>query len=564
MNARPSALSPPVDWTPWPVAFARRYRERGYWTGETLHGHLAKVCASGPERIAVVCGTRRWSYAELDRRIRRTAAGLARLGIARGDRVLVQLPNIAEFHVACFALFRLGAWPVFALPAHREAELDHFVRITDACACITVDREAGFDHRAMMRQLRERHASLREVIVVRTGDGQEDDGCQDFETLQVGPSDAEPAVDVQHDASAVAFLQLSGGSTGTPKLIPRTHDDYLYSIRESASICGFDSRTVYLCVLPAAHNFPMSSPGAFGTFHVGGCVVMARHPSPAHCLDLVARERVNATALVPALALAWMESPALANADLSSLALVQVGGAHLARDVARRLASRFDATLQQVFGMAEGLVNYTRLDDPLDLVVSSQGRPISPDDEIRIVDDADRDVAEGEVGHLLTRGPYTIRGYYRAGAHNERAFTADGFYRTGDRVRRLASGHLVVEGRAKDQINRGGDKIAAEEIESHLMTHPRVFDAALVAMPDRWLGEKACAFVVVRGPAPTARELLHYVRGRGIAAYKIPERIEFIDALPRTPVGKVDKRALRGRIVEVLAAPISPPAEPTP
>ena len=541
MNAMHTDDIAGADFTPWPENLARRYRERGYWTGTTLHGRLAEVAAAQPERIAVVCGERRWSYAELDRRVRGTAAGLARLGIARGDRVVLQLPNVAEFHVACFALFRIGALPVFALPAHREAELGHFVAHTGARAAITVGREAGFDHAALMRRLRERHPCLRELVVVGGAEG-----CHDFDALGAGGTGHD--ADGCDDASAVAFLQLSGGSTGTPKLIPRTHDDYLYSVRESARICGFDADTRYLCVLPAAHNFPMSSPGAFGTFHAGGCVVMARHPEPGHAFALIERERVTATALVPALALAWLESGARARADLSSLRLIQIGGAHLARDVARRMIGSFDARLQQVFGMAEGLVNYTRPDDPPDLVASTQGRPISDDDEIRIVDDGDHDVRGGEIGHLLTRGPYTIRGYYRADAHNRLAFTADGFYRTGDRVRRLASGHLVVEGRSKDQINRGGDKIAAEEIESHLLTHPAVFDAALVAMPDRWLGEKACAFVVLRQTVPP-RELQQYLRTRGLAAYKVPERVEIVDVLPRTAVGKVDKRALRARFV---------------
>lgn len=534
MNARTAPAG--RDFTPWPDSFARRYRERGYWQGQTLHGRLAEVAARQPDRLALVCGERRWSYAMFDARIRGTAAGLHRLGIGRGDRVVLQLPNIAEFHVACFALFRLGALPVFALPAHREAEIGHFIEHTGARACITVAREGGFGHAALFRRLQARLPQLRDVIVVGEAEG----GIA-FDALDRGDDVA--AVD---DATAVAFLQLSGGSTGTPKLIPRTHDDYLYSLRESARICGFGPDTRYLCVLPAAHNFPMSSPGAFGTFHAGGCVVMARQPDPASSFRLIARERITATALVPALALAWLESKARLDADLSSLALLQVGGAHLPRDVARRLMDGLEARLQQVFGMAEGLVNYTRLDDADEAIASTQGRPISEDDEIRIVDDADRDVPEGEVGHLLTRGPYTIRGYYRADAHNRDAFTTDGFYRTGDRVRRLASGHLVVAGRAKDQINRGGDKIAAEEVESHLMTHPAVFDAALVAMPDRWLGEKACAFVVLRDALPP-RELQEYLRGRGIAAYKVPERIELLESLPRTAVGKVDKRALRAR-----------------
>ncbi|MBX9403242.1 (2,3-dihydroxybenzoyl)adenylate synthase [Lysobacter sp. BMK333-48F3] len=526
---------------PWPADFARRYRERGYWAGIGLYTRLAQVAAQHPQRIALVCGERRWTYAEFDRRVRAFAAGLRRIGIVARDRVVLQLPNLAEHYVACYALFRIGALPVFALPAHRRAEIGYFVGHAQARAAIVADRDGGFDYRDLLRELQAEHACLQQAIVV--GEAQE---FHAFDALYDAPLPTGDPADGP-DAGEVAFLQLSGGSTGVPKLIPRTHDDYLYSVRASARICGLDERCVYLCALPAAHNFPMSSPGALGVFDAGGCVVLARRPEAEACFELIQRERVSLTAVVPALALAWLESGARRRYDLSSLDTIQIGGAHLAGDVARRVPEAFGCRLQQVFGMAEGLVNYTRDDDPAELALTSQGRPISEDDEIRIVDDEDVDVAEGEIGHLLTRGPYTIRGYYRAQAHNARAFTADGFYRTGDRVRRLPSGHLVVEGRAKDLVNRGGEKIAAEEVESHLLAHPAVFDAALVAMPDRWLGEKSCAFVVLREPAPAPRELQRFVRERGVAAYKVPDRIEVLAQLPRTAVGKIDKKALRAR-----------------
>jgi len=181
--------------------------------------------------------------------------------------------------------------------------------------------------------------------------------------------------------------------------------------------------------------------------------------------------------------------------------------------------------------MAEGLICYTGIDDPDEVVVNTQGRPMSPADEIRVVDHADRDVASGEVGHLLTRGPYTIRGYYAVPEHNAATFTADGC--------------LVVEGRAKDLINRGGEKITAEEVEDLLLAHPAVFDVAVVGMPDAAYGERICAFVIARGDRPRAGDLTRFLRARGLAGYKIPDRIEFIDAFPQTGVGKTSRRALR-------------------
>ncbi|WP_436534825.1 (2,3-dihydroxybenzoyl)adenylate synthase [Actinoplanes sp. HUAS TT8] len=497
----------------WPDDFAERYRKLGYWTGQTLFELL-----TDSDHLAV--GD--LSYRRLRDRSLRLAAGLNHSGVRRGDRVVVQLPNVTEYFEVIFALFRLGALPVFALPAHRASEIGYFCSHTAAVAFITEHAELA--------------AAAGDARVILIGDLAAIDG--DPDTLPPGPN-----------PSDLAFLQLSGGSTGLPKLIPRTHDDYLYSVRESAAICGLTPDSVYLAVLPVAHNFTMSSPGVLGVFHAGGRVVLAPQPDPATVFPLIARERVTITAVVPPIAHLWLDSVSLAT-DLSSLEVLQVGGAKLADSVAERVRPVLGSQLQQVFGMAEGLVNYTRLDDPDDVVLHTQGRPISPDDEVLIVDDDDRPVPDGTVGHLLTRGPYTIRGYWNAEEHNRTAFTADGFYRTGDLVRRRPDGYLVVEGRAKDQINRGGEKIAAEEVENHLLTHPAVHDVAVVAVPDPYLGERTCAYVVARAgtTAPKLSEVRTYLRERGLAEYKIPDRVRVLDTFPVTGVGKVSRRELRAAL----------------
>jgi 2,3-dihydroxybenzoate-AMP ligase len=525
--------APLPGFTPWPETFAARYRERGYWIGEPLDAMLRRHARATPGKTALVDAENRMSYAELDARADRLAAGFARLGLAAQDRAIVQLPNVAEFFEVVFALFRLGAIPVFALPAHRDTELEHFCRIAEARAWIVPDRADGCDYRALAHRVRGRLASPPTVIVA--GEAQEFVALDSLYDAQCEPP--------PRDASEVALMQLSGGSTGVPKLIPRTHDDYLYSVRASADICGLTPESVYLCVLPAGHNFPLSSPGTLGTLFAGGTVVLARTPEPAHCFQLIRDEGVTLTGVVPPIALLWRQ----ATADLPGLldgVTLQVGGAHLDPAAARGLVKTLGCRLQQVFGMAEGLVNYTR--DADSLVYETQGRPISPDDEVRIVDDVDRDLPDGETGHLLTRGPYTLRGYYRAPEHNAAAFTPDGYYRTGDLVRRLPSGHLQVVGRAKAQINRGGEKIAAEELETLLREHPAVADCAVVAVPDAWLGEKTCACIVARDPAapPRRADFAAHLRQLGIAAYKTPDRVLALAAFPRTGVGKTDRRAL--------------------
>lgn len=529
----------------WPAEAASRYRALGYWTGETFRALLDRQAALHGARTAVVGGDERWSYAGLRDRAERAAAGLLALGLEPGDRVVVQLPNVPAFLVAVFALFRAGLVPVFALPAHRLTEIAHFATRAEARALIVPDRHDGFDHVALAEAVARGVPSLRHVVVAGASDRHPRLDALD------GARDALPPVGGA-DPADVALVQISGGSTGLSKLIPRTHADYLYSIRASNGICGVTADSVYLAALPAAHNFPMSSPGIFGALLAGGTVVMAPAPAPEVAFPLIAAEGVTITGLVPPLALLWLRAAPRSRHDLSSLRLLQVGGAKLMPEVARRIAPVLGCRLQQVFGMAEGLVNYTRPDDADEVVTETQGRPISPDDELLIVDDDGRPVADGTPGHLLTRGPYTIRAYHDDPAANARAFTPDGYYRTGDVVTRVAGGNLVVQGRATDHINRAGEKVSAEEVEDHLIAHPAVFDAAVVSMPDPFLGERICAVLVADGPAPDAAAIRAWMRGRDIAAFKVPDQILFVDAFATTAVGKVSRKSLRAALRERL------------
>ncbi|SDW08303.1 (2,3-dihydroxybenzoyl)adenylate synthase [Paenibacillus sp. PDC88] len=528
--------------TAWPQEAADKYRQAGYWQGITFGEMLKQRAAEYGDHLAVVSGSKRWSYRELDQKADRLAAGLMKLGIKKEDRVVLQLPNIAEFALVIFALFRMGALPVFALPSHRKSEIKYLAEYSEAVAYIIPDKYSGFNYCSLAEEVVTELPSLQHVIVV--GDP---GSFLSFEELDQEPL---PLPDVR--SGDVAFLQLSGGSTGLPKLIPRTHDEYIYSLHGSAEICGLNESSVYMATLPAAHNFPLSSPGVLGTLYAGGRVVMSPGPSPDEAFRLIEQEQVTITALVPPLALVWLEAAKTRKEDLSSLEVLQVGGANFTTEAAIKVNAAFDCTLQQVFGMAEGLVNYTRLDDPEELILYTQGRPISPDDEIRIVDEDDVPVAPGEIGHLLTRGPYTIQGYYKADEHNKKAFTKDGFYRTGDLVRLTKEGYLVVEGRAKDQINRGGEKVAAEELENHLLAHEGVYDAAVVSMPDAFLGERTCAYIIPKDTKLTLQDIRRFLRDRGVADYKIPDRVECVESFPMTAVGKVSKKALREKIAAEL------------
>ena len=456
--------------------------------------------------------------------------------------MVIQLGNTPVYYAVVWGLFRAGLIPVFALAAHRITEIAHFARKSQASAYIAVERYEGFDYRTLARELVALpDAAVRHVVIA--GDAAE------FQALDALPAAPDLLPTSDPDPQSVAFLQISGGSTGLSKLIPRTHDDYIYSFRASNDICGIGPDSVYLVALPAAHNFPMSSPGALGVFYAGGTVVLSPSPSPDVAFPIIAAEGVTDLGLVPPLALLWAQAAERTPHDLSSLRTLQVGGAKLTPEAARRVVATLPVRLQQVFGMAEGLVNYTRLDDDEDTVLGTQGRPISPGDEVLVVDDDGQPVPDGQVGYLLTRGPYTIRCYHNDASANARSFTEDGFYRTGDMVVRRPSGHLVVQGRAHDHINRAGEKISAEEVEDHLLAHPQVFDVAVVSIPDEYLGERICAFVIPRqDQKPRPPEIKAWMRGRGVAAFKIPDQIVLVDAFEVTAVGKTSRKELRARL----------------
>jgi 2,3-dihydroxybenzoate-AMP ligase len=519
----------------WPREVAKSYRESGFWTGETLGDFLEGRAQLYRHRVAVVDERSSRTYFELNKRASVLAQAFQSRGIQKHDRVIIQLSNCVEWFEVCFSLFRIGAIPVVAQPAHREFEIGHFLKQTAAVAYVAEDSHSGFDFVEFAEALVKSSSTLRHVFI-RGRAGK----FTSLSSLLGHTLSRQPPV----HASEVALLQLSGGSAGAPKLIPRTHADYLYSIRRSAEICRLNQETVSLVALPISHNFPLSSPGALGALHVGGKVVLSKSPTPDCAFPWVKQQRPTITGLVPSLARLWLDAGPRHGVDLSEFSLLQVGGAKVDEALARRLQTATKGKLQQVFGMAEGLVNYTLPGDPDHLVLHTQGRPMSPGDQIAIVDDEDKPVDPGEVGHLLTRGPYTVRGYYKAPRYNESAFTADGYYRTGDRVKQTAEGYLIVEGRAKDQINRGGEKISAQEVEIQLRKTGLVDDVALLPVPDSFLGERSCAVVVCAARKVQAEELWQALKAAGLATYKLPDRFVFVEALPKTAVGKTDKPAL--------------------
>jgi 2,3-dihydroxybenzoate-AMP ligase len=541
--------------TAWPAEAARRYRQQGYWADITLYDMLLRSAIAAPDHIALVQGARRLSYAELCIAIDALAGRLIDLGLRPLDRVVFQLPNSIEFVVTLFALLRIGVIPVLALPAHRREEISHIAAHTEAVGCIVPDVWRGFDYRALAAEMAGLAPSLRTVLVLGEPGRNQISLIGLLASNGHGSRSSDDLAAFAPPPDEVALMLLSGGTTGLPKLIPRTHNDYVYNCRQCGTVAGYDAATVFLALLPMAHNYTLGCPGVLGALAHGGTAVLAEDTGIETVARLIEAERVTIVSAAVPLIVNWLNADPPRDRDWSSLRVVMNGGAKLVPELRRRVEQRFGCKFQESFGTGEGLLNMTRLDDPPEIRFTSSGRPISPADEIRIVDEQGNDVSDGAVGELICRGPYTVRGYYNAPDKDRAAFTGDGYYRMGDMVRRVG-GNLYVEGRLKDIINRGGEKISCEEVENYILGHPKIKNVCIVAMPDATFGEKACAFVIpVAGETVDLDEIKSFLLGRNIAKFKLPERLTVVNEFPISPAGKILRRELR-RIAADTAASV--------
>ncbi len=542
---------------PFPPEFQKAYRDKGYWEDRALRDELRPCLERFADRLAVIDETGRYSYGELDRLSTNLALNLVELGLRPLDRAIVQLPNVREFAVLYVALQKAGCIPIAALVAHRFAEISQFVALSGATVGVFPDAIRGFDYRDMAMRVRAETGRPKHLIVMGEPAG---DALSLHDLIERPASlDAGALAAIEIDPTDPAVFQLSGGTTGVPKLIPRSHNDYAYNSKQAARETEVTPDSRMLIVLPIAHNLPLACPGLQGYLFNGAAVVLSTSARPADAFAMIEKHRVTHVIGVPALHIGWIDHPAVADYDLSSVRMVGSGGQRLQPEVKRRIREIYPgAFVQENFGMAEGTLMFVKRTDSEDAQLETVGRPMCPDDEVMLLDEDDNIVPVGEVGEFCARGPYTLRGYFAAEEHNARAFTNDGFYRSGDLLRQHPSGNYVVEGRIKDLINRGGEKISAEEIENLILTHPAVRNAACVPMPDPRLGERMCACLILRsGRSIGLDELVRFLEAREIARFKLPERIEIVDSFPVSAFGKVSKKTL----VEMVSARLAEEAE---
>jgi 2,3-dihydroxybenzoate-AMP ligase len=538
---------------PYPEAAARRYRDAGLWGTATIATEFHRVARTHPSRDAVVALEGRLTYRELDLRTDRVAAGLAALGMRPGDPVLFQVTNRLESVVAWYGVLKAGLVPVATLAAHRGHEIGEVSRRVGAVAHLVEAGLRGSDLVGFAQAHQQDHPTLRHVLVLG-----EDPRGQSLSTLG---RDADPAaarvlvegIQAGIGADDVAVYQLSGGTTGVPKVIPRLHAEYWYNAAEYARSWGWTPQTRVAHLIPIIHNAGIVC-AVHGPHSAGACLVLGS-PDLDESLPLMAREGATHVLLGHGHYRA-VDHPEFGNAT-KAVTQVVLSGAKVPGALFDGLEARGLWT-GQLFGMGEGLFLTTRPGAPRTARLATVGTPMSALDEVRILEPGtETEVAEGEVGELCCRGPYTLRGYYDAAEHNARAFTPDGFYRTGDlaALKEIDGERYVsIEGRIKDLINRGGEKINAEEVELLLLRHPRIAAAAVVAMPDPRLGERTCAYVVVEGAGLDLPEVQEHFAALEVAKFKWPERIELLPEIPRTLVGKIDKKRLAAEISRKIAA----------
>lgn len=544
------------DLVPYDELSRGRYRDQLWWSGRSLPAELELAASRHAERRVLVTPEVDWTYSELFGNARSFARGLAgRAGMRPGDAAMFQMGNVAETVVTYLGCLLAGVRPVCTLPQHGTREIGLLAEHTGARALFV---QGDFGKGQLRQQAQDLLAQGRveTIVIARTAPF---DGAVAYEDVLDSGSTDIPLPHESVDPGGIAVFQLSGGTTGLPKVAPRLHEEYAYNSLVWAKGMAFGPESRVLYPLPIMHNAGISL-ALQPAILTGACLILAPTAAVPDLLDLIEQHRPDSLPLVPpALAIRLLESPEAATADLSSVRDFVVGGQKLPVEVAERLRDELGIEVRQMFGMAEGMFLLTPAAASEFVRHHTVGTPLSPGDEVRILDPAaETEVPDGDLGELAARGPYTICGYYRAEAHNRAAFTSDGFYRTGDLARRhLTSEGIVysIEGRIKDVINRGVEKIHAEEVEELIVQHPAVCTAALVAMPDPVLGEKGCAYLVLEhGAEPlTVATLGEHLLGLGLAKYKLPERVEIVGAFPLTNVGKVSKKQLREDIEHKLA-----------
>lgn len=535
------------------AADAAHYDRLGIFSDQTMDNAFRGIARRYPGRTAVSDAYSTLSFAELDAVTERLAAALLGLGLRPLDRVTFQIPNGKELVVCFIACLKAHLIPICTLVAHRQAEIGYLSRHADARAHFIATDDPKFDFLAFAKTISDDVPSMEFTVVARGAVPDQRPGVVGIESLVEAISEAEARETLStlpRDPAQVAVFQLSGGTSGIPKIIPRFHNEYLYQLKTVADWHGLSEHTVAFSPAPMMHNAPIVCYWG-APLWLGGEVVCSLSLQSEAIAAAIAARRPN-----------WMSIPLPILLNLKNAGMLRpdhFAGARLSTpNHAARLSELTGGTAVPLYGMTEGIITYGRIGDPDFVIQRTVGRPVGPHDEFRIVDPTTgEELPDGEIGEFCFRGPCSSRGYFDADERNLEAFTPDGFCKSGDLMRiHSIDGlrYVSFEGRVKDVVSRGGEKINCQEVEQVLINHTSIGAISIVPMPDQTYGEKACAFVILAKGAPgiTVAEAGAFLERAGLAKFKWPERIEIVSEFPTTSSGKISKPILKKAIADLI------------
>jgi len=546
---------PLEGFTPYIKEDADKYNKFRWWPGITFGDMLDKAADLYPNKEALVDNFSRLTYSQVREKANRLAISLMELGIKKQDRVLLQLPNWSEFIISYFALQKIGAIVVLLIARYSQTEVSHLCHLTGATVWIVAEKYRKIDYLPIIDDVLKANPELKHVILVRSKDDKQFLSLEKLiEKADLSESNLQKLAERRPDPMEVAHMGPTGGSTGLPKVAPRTHNSYISRTEYTTRALELNSNDTCIVVAPVGHDL---------SFSVGVCpaifsfakMVMVDSTDPADILSTIQKEKVTATAWVPALADRLVNFEGLKDYDVSSFQKMYCGGQASPAELVKAINEKLGCKYINAYGGTEGQHAMIRQDYDQAIVHTTVGRPICPYDTYKVIDADGKDLGLNTPGELVIKGPCVFTGYYHAPEENEKAFTRDGFFRTGDQVKIDKSGNIIITGRIKDIIMRGGENISPVEIEELLITHPDVAQVSVIGMPDPVLGERACAYIQTKpGAKLSFEDIISFLKSKGASTLQLPERVEFIDKIPLTEAEKPDKKPLREDIRKKLLA----------
>lgn len=538
---------PLEGWVPYGEKDAEKYNRLRWWAGRTFGDLIDKAADIYPQKEALVESDKRYSYSQVREMVDRLAVSFMDLQIRPSERVMVQLPNWTEFVIAYFALQKIGAIPILMIPRYREYEINHIARLTEARTWILPREAKKVDYLPIVQKVRGENPAVKRVIFAR---GQAAEYGRSLETLindgTLGSKNLQRLARRRPDPMEVAHMGPTGGTTGLPKVVPRTHNDYLCRIEYVARAWELETSDTLLVAAPVTHDLTFSIGLCSILFSFGRAVMLDATDADSICRT-IEKESITAVAWTPTLAHRLIHYNRLQDFDLRSLKKMYCGGGMSSPEFVREVSDSLECNVLNGYGGTEGMSTLPRMHYAFERKCKTVGRPTCPYDTYRIVDQQGRDCPPNTPGGLTVKGPCIFTGYYKAPDENSKVFDREGFFHTGDQAMMDASGDIILTGRIKDIIVRGGENISPVEMENLIMTHPDVAVAAVIGMPDPVMGERACAYIqTLRGTKLDLAEINAFLKAQGASVLQCPERVESVDAMPVAGAkGLIDKKVLQ-------------------